>query len=142
MWISVLKFKQHDMNTITYPFTLHGVVKPFSGNGRKFGYSTANIEVPIDTPEGIFVGWTTLNNKKLASVQFIGQPITVGDTIKRAESHIFDFEDRDLYGESIQLIVLEKLRDNIKFDSINELLEQMKKDEQTARLYFDMLMEV
>lgn len=130
------------MNTVTYPFNITGVVKPFSGNGREFGYPTANIDVPASTPEGIFAGWTLLGGKKLASVQFIGQPVTMGETIKRAESHIFDFEDRDLYGEIIEMEVLKKLRDSIKFDSADELLKQMKKDETAARLYFKQLGEI
>lgn len=117
-------------------FQLAGTVKPYSGQGRWLGYPTANIECPANTPESVFVGYTTLMNKRLPSIIFIGAPITLGETIKRAESHILDLEDRDLYGQEILVEVVEKLRDNEKFNSRDELIKQMKRDEQIARKYF------
>ena len=117
-------------------FEVSGTVKPFVGNGRKFGYPTANIEIPVDTPEGLFVGYTELNGALLPSIIFIGAPVTLDDEIKRAETHILDFEDRDLYGEEITMSITKKLRDNHKYDSIEALIEQMKIDETIARDYF------
>lgn len=117
-------------------FTLSGTVQQYSQEGRKLGYPTANIECKTDAPEGVFVGYTTLMNKRLPSIIFIGAPITLGETIKRAESHILDLEDKDLYGQEILIEVVEKLRNNEKYNSRAELITQMKKDEQVARDYF------
>ena len=120
-------------------FRLQGTVKPFAGDGRKLGYPTANIEVNNDIAEGLFVGYVKLLNKKLPALIFIGAPITFGDSMKRAEAHILDFEDKDLYGESLEFIVTSKMRDNKKFNSKEELIKQMKQDEQDARNYFKKL---
>ena len=116
--------------------TISGVVTPYSGQGRKLGYPTANIPCPEDTPEGVFVGYTHLNGKKLPSFIFVGAPETIGETLKRAETHIFDFSDKDLYGETITIEVVKKLRNNQKFDSVDKLLEQMHLDETHARNFF------
>ncbi len=117
-------------------FTLSGVVKPFDGNGRKFGYPTANIEAKSDTPEGVFVGYVHLSGGRLPALIFVGAPITLNIETKRAEAHILDFEDRDLYGEKIAFEVESKLRDNAKFKNEQELLQQMKKDEIQGRNHF------
>lgn len=124
------------MGEFSGSLVLKGVVTFFSGNGRKLGYPTANIEVSADVPEGIFAGLTNLRGKNLPSVIFIGAPVTFGNSIKRAESYILDQEDCDLYGEPIKITVLSKLRDNKMFDSRESLLDQMKQDEAAVRQYF------
>lgn len=113
-----------------------GVVKPHKGNGRKFGYPTANIAVDSGAEEGVFVGYTTLRGGRLPSIIFIGTAETLGETNKRLESYILDFPDEDLYDELIEVEVLDQLRDNQKFDSIDDLIEQMHQDERNARDYF------
>lgn len=122
-----------------YPFELVGKVTPYSGNGRKLGYPTANIACLTDSPEGVFVGYTNLEGKKRPSVIFIGAPETFNETNKRAESYILDFPDRDLYGLEIKLTIVKKLRDNRKFGSKEELIVQMQADEELARRYFTLL---
>jgi riboflavin kinase/FMN adenylyltransferase len=117
-------------------FSVIGIVKPYSGMGRKLGYPTANIECPAETEEGVFVGYTYLDGKKLSSIIFIGIPETFNETKKRAESYILDFDDKDLYGEEITLEVIKKLRDNRRFDSQQNLIAQMKEDERWAKDYF------
>ena len=117
-------------------FSIAGVVRRYSGQGRKLGYPTANIEIEPDTPEGLFVGYTFINSAELPSIIFIGVPETVGDAGKRAESYILDFPDKDLYGQKIRIEIIKKLRDNKKFASVDVLLKQMKRDEITARQFF------
>lgn len=117
-------------------FKLTGTVKKFSGNGRKLGYPTANIEIDPNTQEGLFVGYTTLQNQKLPSIIFIGAPQTFNESHKRAESYILNFPDKDLYGEHIEIEILKKLRVNKKFPSAAALVAQMQKDEQAAGKYF------
>ncbi len=117
-------------------FELSGIVTPYTGAGRKLGYPTANIETVEDTEEGLFVGYVDLAGKDMPALIFIGAPITLGDHVKRAEAHILDFEDRDLYGEKVVFRVKEKLRNNVMFNSEEELVEQMRIDEVHARKYF------
>ena len=113
-----------------------GIVQKHKGNGRKFGYPTANIPVTPEHEEGVFTGWTYLEGKKLPSIVFIGAAETLGETNKRLESYILDFPDRDLYGEKIEVEILKKLRENKKFPSVANLITQMKRDEKDARLIF------
>lgn len=117
-------------------FSLSGKVTPYEGNGRKLGYPTANIPVSVETEEGIFVGTVLLHNKKYPALIFVGAPITLNDDVKRAEAHILDFKDRDLYGEQVVFEIEKKIRNNEKFDTVDGLLEQMKQDEVDARAHF------
>lgn len=117
-------------------FKLSGVTKPFKGNGRKLGYPTANIDVDANTPEGQFLGTVEFNGDTYNATIFVGVPVTMGDTIKRAEAHILDFEDRDLYSTDMTFYVEHRLRDNRFFDFEELLIKQMRQDETEARKYF------
>jgi riboflavin kinase/FMN adenylyltransferase len=117
-------------------FKLSGVVTPYTGNGRKLGYPTANIPISVDAAEGLFVGTVLLEGNELLALVFIGAPITLDDNIKRAEAHILDFKDRDLYGEEVVFTVEKKLRENEKFVDVETLIEKMEQDEVEAREYF------
>ncbi len=116
-------------------FTISGTIGRKNGRGRELGFATANLEVDMETPEGLFFGYTQLKERKLPSLIFIGSSITFGETDKKAEVYILDF-DEDIYDEYIDVSIHKKLRDNKKFDSAEELIEQMKKDELEARTYF------
>ena len=118
------------------PFELKGTVKPNRGDGRKLGYPTANIEVPRDTAEGIFSGWVELRGQKYPAMVFIGSAVTLNDPLKRAEAHMLDFADQDLYGEEISITVVHKHRDNQKFASQAELIAALRQDEAAARKFF------
>ena len=120
---------------------ISGIVKPHKGNGRKLGYPTANIECPEELDEGVFVGFTslklnTLSYDNLPSIIFVGFPETLNENNKRLETHIFDIKDEDLYDAKIEVTIVKKLRNNLKFDSIDELIEQMQDDEKDARAWF------
>ncbi|HEX5456064.1 MAG TPA: riboflavin kinase [Candidatus Saccharimonadales bacterium] len=117
-------------------------------NGTKFGYPTANIEFTDKSVSGLFIGYTGListddnqvesafSGKKLPSIIFIGAPETLHETEHRLESHILDFPLIDLYDSKIEVEILDRLRDNMKFGSIDELIDQMKKDETATREWF------
>lgn len=125
-----------------------GKVVPNKRNGTKFGYPTANMAFEDKAVEGLFVGYTKLNktkdkvvekafgDKSLPSIIFIGTAETVNENEHRLESHILDFPLIDLYGSELEVIILHKLRDNHKFENVEKLIEQMKKDEQDAREWF------
>lgn len=127
----------------------YGVVKKHTRNGTKFRYPTANIEIADKKLDGLFLGLTRLvstNDKKVArafsdgdlpSVIFVGVAETLNETNHRLESYIIDFPLIDLYGSEIRVEILKKLRNNQKFASTDDLIEQMKKDEAAARIYFE-----
>lgn len=121
---------------MTTLFTLTGKVKTSLQRGRKLGYPTANLEIEPDTPEGIFIAHTILpNGEKRPSLLFVGSALTFNETEKKGEVFILDYKE-DVYGQQITVEALQKLRDNEKFDSAEELITQMKKDEADARQYF------
>jgi len=95
------------------------------------GFPTANINAPQDIEDATYLALT--NNKP--SMVFIGAPETFEETDRRAESYILDFSE-DLYGQVIEIEILKKLRNNQKFDSEADLIEQMNKDERLAREFF------
>ncbi len=119
-----------------------GIAKPNKGNGRKFGYPTANIPCPTDLEEGVFIGFSTVKFNEIKydtmpSIVFIGNPETINEPGKRLETHILDIPDEDLYGAEIIVELTEKIRNNEKFTSIEKLIEQMHEDEKKARDYFN-----
>lgn len=124
-----------------------GVVKKHLGRGKTLGFPTANIEIENDIEDGIYVGLTRIHNSPLSpltlrgergelpSLIFIGAAQTFGESQRRAEVYILDFAG-ELYGQEIEVELIRKIRDNIKFDAQDDLVEQMKQDEAVAREYF------
>ncbi len=116
---------------------LQGEVKRYAGNGRKFGYPTANINVPTPLADGVYFGFASLGDyEHQPALIFIGTPITVGDTVRRVEAHLLDIADIDYYGQQLALEAEYFHRPNQKLDSIDALLDIMKQDEAAARSWF------
>lgn len=131
-------------NIINYmaklPTRLSGTVKAYSGNGRKLGYPTANIATKTDLEDGVYFGFATLDAyKNNPALIFIGEPLTVGDSIRRVEAHLLNIKDINYYGKKLELQVSIFHRKNIKFVSIDELIKAMKHDEKTAINWFNSL---
>jgi len=121
------------------PISIKGAVKTNRQRGRDLGFPTANIDVASDIADGLYLGYTKLlgEGEKTAwpSLIFVGAAITFGETARFAETYILDFTG-ELYGREIELELLEKIRDNIKFDSAGEMVAQIIKDEKAARVHF------
>ncbi len=115
---------------------LKGTVKKYSGRGRRLGFPTANMGVTSDVADGLYLGYTYLEEAKLPSLIYIGANALYGEKERRVESYILDFPDRDLYNKEIEVEILEKLRDTISFASEQALVAQMKKDKTVARHFF------
>jgi riboflavin kinase/FMN adenylyltransferase len=116
-------------------YNITGVVEKHLGRGKKLGYPTANISCPGDIPDGLYVGYVTYDTNTSNALIFIGSSLTFGETEKKCESHLLDFNG-DLYGKEIRIQVMKKLRNNIQFRTAKELQQQMKKDEDDTRAYF------
>ena len=120
---------------MTLLYKISGTVKTSKKRGAKLGFPTANIDLKEDIPDGIYVGFTSFDSRKLPSLIFIGTPEMFGETEKRAEVYILNFS-QDIYGKEITLELMKKLRDNKRFDSKEELVEAMSQDEIDARRFF------
>jgi len=116
-------------------YTLNGVVKDGKKRGKPLGFPTINFQTEHRIGEGVYFSQTHYRNAWYNSLTFIGPAKTFNATDYLAETYILDFE-KDIYGENVTVILLKKLRGNIQFPSVPELVEQMKQDEKEARAYF------
>lgn len=111
-----------------------GKVRKHNQRGKKLGFPTANLRLRKKIPEGIYISRIKLSDSWYQSLTFIGQAKTFNEKKIHAETYILDF-NQDIYSKWISVELLKKIRDNKKFDSAEELVEQMKKDEQEARKF-------
>ncbi len=119
-----------------YSYGLYGVVVVGSRLGRKFGFPTANLQLyePLKlVPQiGVYAVWVEVNGKTYKGVCNIGIRPTIGDgrgmTI---ETHILDFNE-DIYGLNLKIEFIDRIRDEVKFDSTLSLRRQLALDKQRA----------
>lgn len=118
--------------------TLTGKVQRGHNRGKKLGFPTINFgstDKIKSVEEGLYVSQTVINNKKHNSLTFVGTARTFFEEDYLAETYILDFSE-DLYDCEVTVHLLKKLRENKKFNTQEELVEQMKQDERNARKFF------
>lgn len=113
-----------------------GKVRTDQKRGNKLGFPTANLNLTKNIPEGIYISIAKIQSKKYPALTFIGKVKTFNEKKFQAETYILDFR-QNIYGKWMSVELLKKIRANKKFNSAQELVEQMKKDEQVARKYFN-----
>lgn len=124
--------KIEDANQLLgYEFMMKGTVIHGLKNGRKIGFPTANMkkqEGIILPKSGVYRTRTKVNDKIYSSMTNIGNHPTI-DTLEEdiIETHLIDFHE-DLYGKDIEVHFLQYLRDQRKFDSLEELEKQLSID--------------
>ena len=97
--------------------------------GKLLGIPTANVNLhdELCPKVGVYAVIVKHNGNRYPGVANIGYSPTFDDYIFTVEAHIFDF-DADIYGEKIRVDFVERLRDEIKFSGIDELVEQINQD--------------
>src|SRR5574343_671178 len=123
------------------PYQISGKVMHGQKLGRTIGFPTANVHLPHRRPalEGIFVVEVDTPAGRLGGVASLGRNPTVTDTQNyKLEGHLFDFHG-DLYGQRISVHFLKKLRDEARYDDLNELVAQIERDAASARTYLTSL---
>lgn len=117
-----------------YP-EIEGVVLQGEKRGRTIGISTANVGIESDYAipgNGVYAAMTQVEGKNYYSVVNIGNKLTFHDEFPTSiESHIIDF-NHSIYGQKIKLYFLEKIRDERKFSSADELVVQIMRDREKA----------
>ena len=106
--------------------------------GRTIGFPTANLAIKAEramVPNGVYVVEAYVEGKKYQAVASVGTNPTFEDISRRVEVNIFDFQ-QTIYGQIIRVDFLKMLRREIKFTSVDALLNQMKKDVKQAKAYF------
>lgn len=117
------------------PFGLEGAVGRGAGRGQGLGFPTANLELDADLAlprYGIYATWTEVNNTRLPSATSVGVRPTFDGSRCLVETHILDFQG-DLYRRRIRLEFVRRLRDEIRFDSVEALVRQMREDVNQTR---------
>ena len=117
------------------PYSISGKVVEGDKRGRQLGFPTANIHMKHLRPALTGVYAVKLGNKN--GVANLGVRPTISGTPKLLlEVHLLNFNE-DIYGRHVQVIFLKKIRDEMKFENINALIEQIKKDVAHATRYFE-----
>ncbi len=120
-------------------YSISGLVVPGDKLGRDLGFPTANLDTTglVLPPSGVYAVQAILENHAHQAVVNIGARPTLGrpKSQLRVEAHLLDFS-AELYGKELELVFVEKLRDERKFSSLAELREQIARDTQAARLCF------
>lgn len=118
------------------PFSLSGTVVHGKRIGRTIGYPTANLDIEEDyklIPEqGVYVVKSMIDKIVVYGMMNIGTNPTVGGNRQTVETYFFDF-DKDLYGQTLEIKLLERIRDEKTFSGIEELIKAMQYDEIFAR---------
>jgi riboflavin kinase/FMN adenylyltransferase len=121
-----------------YNFMLTGTVVNGKKLGGKIGYPTANIDVKetykLIPKTGVYVVKSSIGRKTVFGMMNIGNRPTINGNHQTIEIHFFDFS-KDLYHKNLTIELLYFLRDEQKFDTIEFLVHQLKKDEEIARNY-------
>jgi riboflavin kinase/FMN adenylyltransferase len=116
------------------PYTIAGPVTPGAGRGRILGFPTANIEAerPVLVARGVYRGRLHVEGRQYAAVVNVGVRPTFGEAALAVEAHVLDFTG-DLYGHRVRLDILERLRDEMRFPSVDDLKAQVARDIAVAR---------
>jgi riboflavin kinase/FMN adenylyltransferase len=131
-----------DMTTakkmLGHPYPICGRVRRGDSRGRILGFPTANLPLgwPLPPVKGIFaVEVFGLEQEPLSGVASIGNRPTVNGGDDRLEVYLFDFE-QDIYRRHLCVNLLYKIRDEARFESLEELRQQIERDVEVARQYF------
>lgn len=119
------------------PFSLTGTVIHGAHFGRTIGFPTANVEPASDLvipKDGIYAAVAVIGSQTISrpAMTYIGTRPTVNTGGRLVETHLLDF-DGDLYGQQLHVSLLAHLRDDQHFVSLDEMVDQLKRDESDTR---------
>lgn len=113
---------------------VRGVVVEGRKLGRKLGFPTANIFIPEGEAldNGVYVSRVEIEGREYRSISNVGHNPTVGGASRRMESYILDFEG-DLYGRTLEFELIERIREERLFESVEALRQQVNLDIERVR---------
>ncbi|NLC54866.1 MAG: riboflavin biosynthesis protein RibF [Erysipelothrix sp.] len=126
-------------NLLGYSYELNGFVMHGRKKGRTIGFPTLNLLIEdskIVPKDGVYIGISIIMGKKYVSTINIGHNPTI-NTVKHKsiESFVHNYSE-DTYGQKVTFYILERIRDEEKFSSVTELIEQMDNDIKVTEEYF------
>ncbi len=126
-------------NLLGHPYLIHGFVIKGHQIGEKLGYPTANLRITNDLklipPEGIYAVEVLSRGRKYEGMLYIGtRPTVTQRGVRSIEVNIFDFRE-DIYGEEIYICLLEFMRGDKAFESLEALRLQLDQDKRDVTSY-------
>jgi len=122
-------------NLLGRAYRLNGIVIHGDKRGRKIGYPTANLKAEhrnkVIPKNGVYAVKVRVGEEWYGGMMNIGHRPTFDKIELRLEVNIFNF-DEDIYGQTIQVRFINRLRDEVKFDGIDELVAQLDRDKENA----------
>jgi riboflavin kinase/FMN adenylyltransferase len=116
-------------------FQLSGEVLPGDSRGKDLGFPTANLRPPdrkVIPGNGIYACWAEIGDDRVAAAVNVGTRPTFGGDELLIEAHLLDF-DQDLYGATLTLEYVERLRAEVEFDSADALVKAIAEDVEQVR---------
>jgi len=118
---------------------IQGQVTHGFDKGKQLGFPTFNLHLeekyPLENWTGVWCAYTYYQDNKLPSITHIGPVKIYGEINIRVETHILDWS-QDIYGDTMRIELLHKLRDTRDFADETELVKQVMEDIRQARVYF------
>ena len=123
-----------------YDYSLTGKIIQGKQLGRTIGFPTANLKIEenykLIPQNGVYIVQSSINQKTVFGMMNIGFNPTVDGQNQSIEIHYFDF-DADLYNQDISVSILQRIRSEQKFESVDILKGQLEKDKKTALAYWN-----
>jgi len=126
---------EHAETALGRPYAVAGTVVPGAGRGRGIGIPTVNLAPPdprkLLPPDGVYAATVSWSGGARGAMLNLGPRPTFGDRGRTLEAHLFAF-DGDLYGASVSVEFHRRLRDTMKFASVDDLRRQLDQDRDDA----------
>ena len=135
------RLRNYDVKTanmlLGYEYMMYGMVREGSKFGRKIGYPTANLHPLSDDkfipPDGVYAVYVHRESRKIGGVMNIGTRPTVDGSRRLIEVHLFDFKG-DLYDELLKVHIVDFIRPEQRFPSVEALQQQIARDIIAAKI--------
>jgi riboflavin kinase/FMN adenylyltransferase len=125
---------QEALRLLGHEYAIYGTVEKGIGLGKKLGYPTANVRYnprKLLPPHGVYSCRAQVSGERFDGVMFIGRNHFNPEERITVEAHLFHF-DKDIYNEDIIVYPRHFIRENRKYDSPEELVQQIEKDKERA----------
>ena len=122
------------------PYFVDGTIVEGKRRGRELGFPTANLDTrnELVPPNGVYATIMTIDGVVHGGVTNIGMRPTFGETAPTIETHVLDFSG-DLYGQTVRLAFVQRLRDERRFEDVDALKAQIDADKRRAERLFTRL---
>jgi len=115
-----------------------GIVVKGLGNGKKIGFPTLNIKLidnELSIEVGVYVVTINIQNVIYKGMLYVGSRPTLNLKEKSIEIHVLNFEE-NIYNEQISFQIWQKIRDEVRFENIERLMEQLHHDKEMVYNFF------